>query len=280
MVHLFQILQLELLLSGNSTSRCHRVNASFGVPSSRRKGKAGMGNLSVAEHNVVSWLADRKEAMVSLLAELVNTDSGTYDKAGVDAAGEPLRRFFRWPGLSSRSCRTPLRRHDLGHSSAPERQQSAADRPHGSPGTVFPKGEADRRPFRFTTDAPTDPESQNEVGPCHERLRHRRLRRRWPSGAPRRPRDQRRGNRLAVVATGYRGAGPRVRAVFNASRAGRRTSLSAAARAASSCGSTCSAKRRIRARTTSAASPPSRSWRERSPRSTVSPISKRASPSM
>ena len=32
--------------------------------------------------------------MVGLLEEVVNVDSGSYDKAGVDAVGEVFRRFF------------------------------------------------------------------------------------------------------------------------------------------------------------------------------------------
>ncbi len=36
------------------------------------------------------YLADRREAMIELLGELTNTDSGTYHKAGVDAVGRIL----------------------------------------------------------------------------------------------------------------------------------------------------------------------------------------------
>ena len=35
-----------------------------------------------------SWLASQREPMLKLLERVVNIDSGTYDKAGVDAVGE------------------------------------------------------------------------------------------------------------------------------------------------------------------------------------------------
>ena len=55
--------------------------------------------VSDSEAQVKEWLAGQGNAMVKLLAELVNTDSGSYDKAGVDAAGEVLKRFFASEGL-------------------------------------------------------------------------------------------------------------------------------------------------------------------------------------
>src|SRR5260370_31443452 len=51
------------------------------------------------ERQVKDWLATQGEAMVKLLAELVNTDSGSYDKQGVDAAGEGLKRYFTAEGF-------------------------------------------------------------------------------------------------------------------------------------------------------------------------------------
>ena len=36
---------------------------------------------------ILEWLASQRPAMLALLEELVNTDSGSYDKAGVDAVG-------------------------------------------------------------------------------------------------------------------------------------------------------------------------------------------------
>ena len=42
----------------------------------------------IADSVILDWLARHEGAMADLLRELVDTDSGTYDKAGVDAAGE------------------------------------------------------------------------------------------------------------------------------------------------------------------------------------------------
>ena len=42
-----------------------------------------------------SWLSSQHEAMLSLMKQVVNIDSGSYDKAGVDAVGEVFEAFFR-----------------------------------------------------------------------------------------------------------------------------------------------------------------------------------------
>jgi glutamate carboxypeptidase len=42
-----------------------------------------------------SWLSDQRAAMLSLMEKVVNIDSGSYDKAGVDAVGEAFEAFFR-----------------------------------------------------------------------------------------------------------------------------------------------------------------------------------------
>jgi glutamate carboxypeptidase len=50
--------------------------------------------LTPLERRLCDWLADTREAMIALLAEVVNIDSGSSDKAGVDAMGERFRRFL------------------------------------------------------------------------------------------------------------------------------------------------------------------------------------------
>ena len=49
---------------------------------------------TTAEKTMTDWLASQREAMIELLAEVVNTDSGSYDKTGVDAVGARFKRFF------------------------------------------------------------------------------------------------------------------------------------------------------------------------------------------
>ena len=98
------------------------------------------------ERQVLDWLAQQRPAMLALLETLVNTDSNTYDKAGVDAVGAHVRRFFDGHGIAHDSIANErfgdAIRATLGH---------GANRPillMGHRDTVFPKGEAARRPFR------------------------------------------------------------------------------------------------------------------------------------
>ncbi len=42
--------------------------------------------LTSAERAITHWLASQGDAMLDLIATLVNIDSGSFDKAGVDAA--------------------------------------------------------------------------------------------------------------------------------------------------------------------------------------------------
>src|SRR3569832_255731 len=48
---------------------------------------------------VRSWLAAQREPMLKLLERVVNIDSGSYDKAGVDAVGEAFEDFFTRHGI-------------------------------------------------------------------------------------------------------------------------------------------------------------------------------------
>jgi glutamate carboxypeptidase len=104
--------------------------------------------LSKKETAVLDWLAGQREAMISLVAALVNIDSGTYDKAGVDAVGAQLRGF--------------LASHDIGFDIIANERFGDAIRAgvgEGAGGgnapilimghrdTVFGQGEAVRRPF-------------------------------------------------------------------------------------------------------------------------------------
>ncbi|WP_375459247.1 M20 family metallopeptidase [uncultured Enterovirga sp.] len=87
--------------------------------------------------------------MLALLEEVVNIDSGSYDKAGVDAVGERFQRFFNDQGIET--TRHP--RDNFGDAfMAAVAGSGGANRPIlllGHRDTVFPKGEAGRRPFRI-----------------------------------------------------------------------------------------------------------------------------------
>jgi glutamate carboxypeptidase len=98
------------------------------------------------ERQVLDWLAGQGGAMQAMLATLVNIDSGSYNKAGVDRMGEAVCRF--------------LDAHAIGYDVIRNEKFGNAIRAAvGTPGarnillmghrdTVFPDGEAGRRPFR------------------------------------------------------------------------------------------------------------------------------------
>src|SRR3954451_15252446 len=97
---------------------------------------------------VTAWLASQRDAMLALLEEVVNVDSGSYDKPGVDAAGEVFRRFFAEQGIATavHPCDT------YGDAITAEvGRGGGSNKPIvllGHRDTVFPKGEVARRPFR------------------------------------------------------------------------------------------------------------------------------------
>jgi glutamate carboxypeptidase len=100
-----------------------------------------------AEKTIADWLAGQRDAMIELLAEVVNTDSGSYDKAGVDAVGARFKRFFAEHGMP-----VTTQGHDTFGEAIHIRldDKPSNEKPillMGHRDTVFPKGEASRRPF-------------------------------------------------------------------------------------------------------------------------------------
>src|SRR5215469_18063939 len=102
------------------------------------------------ESQITAWLATQQDAMVALLREMVDIDSGSYNKPGIDAVGAVLERFFAAQGIPVE--RLPQSRHgDCLRATVPW------DGPAGNAGgnivlmghrdTVFPDGEVARRPF-------------------------------------------------------------------------------------------------------------------------------------
>ena len=96
------------------------------------------------------WLATQHDAMVALLQRCVDIDSGSYDKPGIDHVGQVLTDFLTANGVSVETL--PQSRHgDCLQADIPW------DGPTGNAGghilllghrdTVFPGGEAARRPF-------------------------------------------------------------------------------------------------------------------------------------
>src|SRR3954453_16123181 len=54
-----------------------------------------------SEQKILDWLGGQRDAMLALVKTLVNTDSGSYDKAGVDAVGGHIRAFLDGHGIAS-----------------------------------------------------------------------------------------------------------------------------------------------------------------------------------
>ena len=104
-------------------------------------------NAAAGEQPLLDWLSEQRSAMLDLLGEIVNTDSSSYDKSGVDAVGRHICRF--------------LDRHHIAYDIVPNERFGDAIRAAigadanatillmGHRDTVFPKGEASRRPFRI-----------------------------------------------------------------------------------------------------------------------------------
>lgn len=101
------------------------------------------------EPEVASWLATQHEAMVALLRQMVDIDSGSYNKPGIDAVGAVIRRFLESHGVRVQAL--PQSRHgDCLRATIPG-QASGNAGGHillmGHRDTVFPDGEVERRPF-------------------------------------------------------------------------------------------------------------------------------------
>jgi glutamate carboxypeptidase len=102
------------------------------------------------EAAVLDWLTSQKDAMLALVGALVDTDSGSYDKAGVDAVGARLRAFLAAHDVAF-SIVANDRFGDAIRAQVDNVAGGAANAPVlllGHRDTVFPAGEAGRRPFR------------------------------------------------------------------------------------------------------------------------------------
>lgn len=94
---------------------------------------------------VTQWLAEQYPAMVQLTEELVNIDSGSQDKSGVDRVAARLSAFFSEHGLT-----TALQDNPTYGCISIVRTLAKGDRSIlfiGHRDTVFQSGEAARRPF-------------------------------------------------------------------------------------------------------------------------------------
>jgi glutamate carboxypeptidase len=110
--------------------------------------------LSALENELLGWLESQHEAMVELLAKLVDTDSGSYDPDGVARAGAVIREHLEARGIP---CEEVAQADGSFSVKATVRPQAAAsDNAHvlllGHRDTVFAKGTVAQRPFRVEGD--------------------------------------------------------------------------------------------------------------------------------
>ncbi len=108
-----------------------------------------MAGLSAAERRIVDWIAGERDTAVGLVETLVNTDSGSLDKAGVDAVGEHIRTFLRQRGIASDVV--PDARYGDGiRATVGGGSDAGTILLMGHRDTVYTRGEAARRPFRIS----------------------------------------------------------------------------------------------------------------------------------
>jgi glutamate carboxypeptidase len=108
-----------------------------------------MAELSAAERQVVDWIAGERATVLGLIETLVNTDSGSLDKAGVDAAGAHIRTFLQARGIASDVV--PNGHYGDGIRATVGGSGAAGNGTillMGHRDTVYTRGEAARRPFR------------------------------------------------------------------------------------------------------------------------------------
>jgi glutamate carboxypeptidase len=105
------------------------------------------------EAQVTAWLAGQQQAMIDLLRATVEIDSGSYNKAGIDAVGAAIEAFLASQGIPTE--RLAQARHGdciRAMVGAEPAAASPANAPTnivlmGHRDTVFPDGEAKQRPF-------------------------------------------------------------------------------------------------------------------------------------
>lgn len=107
-----------------------------------------------SEQKILDWLGVQRDAMLALLETLVNTDSGSYDKPGVDAVGGHIREFLKGHGIATEVTQDG-KFGDAISATVGQDAPPFANRPillMGHRDTVFPKGEPTRRPFKIEGD--------------------------------------------------------------------------------------------------------------------------------
>ncbi len=110
--------------------------------------------MSLAKTAALEWLATQRESMTSLLQRLVDTDSNSYDKAGVDAVGAVLVAALAEDGIDVE--RTPIANFGDVLSAQIGPAKGATVLLLGHRDTVFPPGTVASRGFTRDEKKATD----------------------------------------------------------------------------------------------------------------------------
>ena len=101
---------------------------------------------SLSKKTLLNWLDTQEDNMVTLLRDLVNIDSNSFDKAGVDRVAERIAEFFDEQLIPYETI--PIATHGDGMRAIVA--GGDGNRPIllcGHRDTVFPTGEVEKRPF-------------------------------------------------------------------------------------------------------------------------------------
>jgi len=104
---------------------------------------------SAKEQKISAWLATQHDAMIELLKDVVNIDSGSYDKPGVDAVGARLIEFYDSHNIPTTIIESTEFGNGIRACVGVDDGHCAAALMMGHRDTVFPKGEASARPFKI-----------------------------------------------------------------------------------------------------------------------------------
>jgi glutamate carboxypeptidase len=102
------------------------------------------------DQNLMDWLDQQQQPMLDLLEQIVNIDSNSYDPEGVDAVGDAIKAHLEARGIETEIVPRPNASFCLV-AKVKVRDQADNAKPillMGHRDTVFPKGEAGRRPFK------------------------------------------------------------------------------------------------------------------------------------
>lgn len=101
--------------------------------------------ITSGERQLLDWLAVQGNDMRTLLATLVNIDSGSYNKAGVDRVGEAIRGFLDIHGIAHTTIANDRFGNAICATVGTSGNRNVLLMGHRD--TVFPDSEAGRRPF-------------------------------------------------------------------------------------------------------------------------------------